>query len=445
MQKPNIILITVDALRPDHLGFMGYSKNNTPNIDNLAREGIVFRNAFSVGPTTPYSFPAILTSTYPLDYSGPQEMKEPRVLISEVFKKQGYTTAALHSSPYLSEYFGYGQHWDFFQDIHFDNSKPAGKGKFKKIFNKFLVSVFPWLFFKMVYWRYKLKGPKKVKARAEFVNRVAKDFIYSTKSKNQPFFLWMHYMDAHTPPMCYTEKQGCSYGQLLGDAVGSAIWSYGNKGALKQFIKNNFKKYLPETLQDYDKAINYADAEIGKFLQFLKEQNIFKNSAICLASDHGDEFLEHGGMGHNIQLYNEALAVPLIIKLPGEYKNEIKTNPVSLIDLPPTLCDLAGIQAPKAFKGKSLFKGSPRKEIFHQSAFSKKENHLDIQALAECNIACQTSEWKYIINYSNKKEELYNLLKDPKEKNNLAGQNKKVLEEFRANVEKFKKENPLCF
>ena len=79
-QRPNLILITIDALRADHLGFMGYEKDTSPNIDSLAKESIVFKNAFAVGPTTPYSFPSILTSTYPLDYQGPREIKKPRVI-----------------------------------------------------------------------------------------------------------------------------------------------------------------------------------------------------------------------------------------------------------------------------------------------------------------------------------------------------------------------------
>lgn len=443
--RPNIVLITIDALRPDHLGFMGYKENTSPNIDSLAKESIVFKNAFSVGPTTPYSFPSILTSTYPLDYQGPREIKKPRVLINEVLKKEGYITAALHSSPYLSDYFGYNQGWDFYEDIHFstDSSSPS---RFKKLFNKIIISTFPRLFFWMVYLRYKINGPKKVKARASFVNQVVKDFIYSVKSKNQPIFIWIHYMDTHTPPLCYSEKGGCSYGQLLGDCVGSAIWSYENKGALKRFIKKNFKKYLGETLSSYDKAIKYLDKEVGELLNFLKKQNIYQDSILCVTSDHGDEFLEHGGMGHNIQLYNEVLAVPLLIRFPeSSSKGVIIKKKVSLIDLAPTLCDLAGVQKPSSFKGENLFNRPNQTEnlIFHQSAFSKKEgHHLDIEKLSQCRIACQSDNWKYILDHGTRKEEIYDLYKDPGEKNNVFESNPEVLLKMRKKVEEFEEINP---
>jgi arylsulfatase A-like enzyme len=108
-KKPNIILITVDSLRADHLGYMGYGKGISPNIDKLAGESVVFNNAFAVGPVTPHSFPSILTSTYPLDYQGPRKIERPRKLISEVLKEKGFITAAFHSNAYLSNFFGYNR------------------------------------------------------------------------------------------------------------------------------------------------------------------------------------------------------------------------------------------------------------------------------------------------------------------------------------------------
>jgi arylsulfatase A-like enzyme len=447
-QKPNLILITIDALRADHLGFMGYKKDISPNIDNLAKESIVFKNAFSVGPTTPYSFPSILTSTYPLDYQGPREIKKPRVFISEVFKKEGFITAAFHSSPYLSDYFGYDKGWDFFKDIHFSTNSSPGESWFKKIFNKITISILPELFFWMAYLKYRIQGPKKnIRVRASFVNQVVKDFMYFLKGKNKPFFLWVHYMDTHTPPLCYFRDGVCSYGELIGDYVGAAIWAHGNKGALKRFIKNNFEKYLGETLSSYDKAIKYLDEEIGELLNFFKKQDIYQNSVICVASDHGDEFLEHGGLGHNIQLYNEALSVPLLIRIPESNSTRIPggkivENKVSLIDLAPTLCDLVGIKKDPTFKGKNLIDGQEGL-IFHQSAFSEREGHrLDIERLDQCRVACQSDSWKYILDYGTGKEELYNLREDPGEQNNLSNVNLEILSQMRKKVQEFEEKNP---
>ncbi len=439
--KPNIILITVDALRAGHLGFMGYKNSITPNIDSLAKQSIVFNNAFSVGPTTPYSFPSILTSTYPLDYQGPKEIKAPRVFISEVLKKQGFTTLAFHSSPYLSDYFGYNKGWDFFQDITFPMNSSSSQGFLGKLIKKILIFVSPKLFFRLAYLKYRIKGPKNVKVKASFVNKLVKDFVYSLKNQEKPLFIWIHYMDTHTPPLCYSENRVCSYSELIGDYVGSAVWSYGNKGALKRFIKNNFKKYIKETTSCYNQAIQYVDEQIGDLLNFLKKENIYQNSIVCLASDHGDEFLEHGGLGHNTQLYNEVLHIPLLIKIPG-LENKIVNKKVSLIDLAPTLCDLAGIET-DVFKGRTLF-GQNKDYIFHQAGFSKKQgHHIGIENLSECRIACQSDAWKYILDYDTGAEELYNLFKDPGEQNNLSDTEVKILFQMRKRIQEFEKKNPL--
>jgi len=156
-KKPNVILITVDCLRPDHLGFMGYKKEISPNLDKFSKECFVFANAFAVGPNTPYSFPAILTGTYPLDYQGPRKMERPRVFISEHLKKKGFVTAAIHSNPRLSSFFGYNRGWDFFEDItpplqisYTKSFKKALKKKASQLFNFFLF-LFPQLFFRLKY------------------------------------------------------------------------------------------------------------------------------------------------------------------------------------------------------------------------------------------------------------------------------------------------------
>ena len=434
--KPNLILITIDALRVDHLGFMGYDKGVSPNIDSLAKESIVFKNAFSVGPNTSYSFPSILTSTYPLDYQGPEEIKEPRALISEVFQKQGFITAAFHSNPYLSNYFGYDKGWDVFKDINF-SIKSSVSGRFKKRFNKLLIFTFPKIFFWIAYLKYRINGPKNTRVRASLINQVAKDFILSLKKENKPFFVWIHYLDIHTPPSCYSEGKVCSYSELIGDCVSSAIRTNGNKGALKRFIRKNFKKYLSKTISLYDEEIKHLDKEIGSLLSFLKEQNIYQNSILCVTADHGDEFLEHGGVGHDTQLYNEVLAVPLLIKSEESVSaSKVIEYKVSLIDLAPTLCDLARVGKDSAFKGKSLF--NKREDlIFHQSASSKKESHH----LNQRKVACQSSNWKYILDHGAKKEELYNLLSDPGEKDNIIKSNPEILFEIRKKVEEFEKIN----
>jgi arylsulfatase A-like enzyme len=453
--KLNIILITIDALRADHLGFLGYQKNITPNLDRLAKESIIFTQAFSVGPSTPYSFPAILTSTYPLDFKGPQKIERPRILISEILQKAGYITCAIHSNPYLSSYFGYDRGWDYFEDV----TSPFGQlprgieRKLRKIFiynlKSFIFSFHPPLFLWLKFLKDKLKEKKSsFKIKAGRLNQLAKDFLLSVKEEKKPFFLWIHYMDVHSPyfPKEHYEKnKPLSYQELVAGSYINYLIDFGQKEKLRNYLK----KFMQKTIQLYDEGIEYVDQEIGKFLDFLKENNFYENTILCLTSDHGEELFDHGGIEHpgisyfSRKLYNELLHVPLIIKIPKRNPQRIERK-VSLIDLPSTLLSLSDLSLPSSFKGKNFFE-NPTFPIFHQVAphitdiFVSQKEILKI--LSEYKIAIQTKNWKYIFDNKTKEEELYNLLKDPKEKENLAKTEIQVLKEMREKVKDFIKGN----
>ncbi|MFH1181007.1 MAG: sulfatase [bacterium] len=453
-KKPNIILITVDALRSDRLGFLGCPKNISSNIDNLARESAVFTRAFSVGPNSPHSFPAILTSTYPLDFQGLYKIEKPRKILSEVLKEHGYVTAAFHSTPYLSDFFGYNRGWDFFEYI----TSPVnpdffpGQGKLaelklylkdslKGLFKKIAVNFYPKILFKLMYRRYlpKFKEENEPQIKAVFVNKIIKDFVLAAKAKEQPFFLFAHYMDVHSP---YIPKEK-DLSQPLSFAEFVSAWLPGYLGyAKKRLFRNFIKPYFEMMVDSYDQGIKDLDGQLGSLFDFLKKEAVFQNSIICFTADHGEELLEHGEGFHNAKLYNELLAVPLLIKIPGQGSQKIEKK-VSQIDLPSTLCELAGIKPPANFKGKNIFE-SFREIIFHESGAGSKEKMngwIEIEKLKECKFACQSDDWKYILDNPLKREELYCLEKDPKEQNDLSKSCPEVLVKMRKIMEDFQKEN----
>jgi len=174
---------------------------------------------------------------------------------------------------------------------------------------------------------------------------------------------------------------------------------------------------------------------------FLKNNNIWSESIIVFTSDHGEDFLTHEA-GHYDGLYNELLHVPLIVKVPGE-KAEAINKKVSLIDLAPTICDLAGIGKPESFKGSNLFKNS-REIIFHETGknlnIKGRDCFVDIRDFSQCKIACQDNHFKYI--FSDGKEELYNLFEDPREINNVFEGKEDISEKMRKIIENFKENNP---
>lgn len=452
-KKPNIILITVDSLRPDHLGYMGYKKNVSPNIDILAKESTVFTRAFATGPITPHSFPSILTSTYPLDYQGPKKIERPRKLISEVLKEQGFTTAAFHSNAFLGEFFGYNQGWDFFEEVEVPTDFPFLKERklitiLKKIFRRVSTRFFPQLFLLLQYLRYRIKGPAANKIKAAFLTQTVKDFI-SSSTNNSPFFVWVHYMDVHGP---YFGQENFQAGPLsLPEYVAGyspiLLPHYPTK-KLKKIVKKSIKL----TIDLYDRGIEYVDKQIGDLINFLRTRNIYESCIIILTADHGEEFLEHGAGSHWTKLYNELLHVPLLVKIPTSHR-EIIEKPVSLIDLSSTLCDILNIKRPSSFKGENLFNRS-NSPVFHQTGLGKRKSifssevplieYCEIENINQCKTAFQFDSWKYILNFDNKEEELYNLSSDPEEQNNLLrSERPEILFQMRNIMNEFLEKNPL--
>ena len=452
-EKPNIILITVDSLRADHLGFMGYEKNVSPNMDELAKESVVFTNAYATGPATPYSFPSIMTSSYPLDYQGLKKIERPRVLISEVLKKQGFVTAAFHSNGFLSGFFGYDRGWDFFEDIAFSRVLQKLKVSKIKIFAKTLVKKvllvsFPELFLLMQYKRYKKRSSSfydKLKYKASYLNQIAENFIDSLEER-KPFFVWIHYMDVHFPYLpldSYLNNKIPSFRQFVSSEPD--IISYVSAFPYKITLKGLARGHLQERKDLYDQGIKYFDQELKNFLNFLKERNIYENSVILLTADHGDEFLEHGRGNHSApHLYNELLHVPLLAKVPGR-GHEIIKEQVSLIDLAPTICDVLGVERDSSFKGENLFQRSDS-PVFGQTGFEKKQGKggpfANISNVRQSKISCQFRGWKYILDHHDGREELYNLSEDPKEQNNLSEKNREALLKMRKMIRDFEEKNP---
>lgn len=453
MFKPNVILLTIDGLRADRLGYAGYNRNSTPNIDVLAKESVNFSCAFSTAPVTLHSFPSILTSTYPLDYQGPKKIARPRVLISEVLKENGYLTAAFHSNHFLSGLFGYDKGWDFFEagvDPHFFTPKRAKQGKIstflKNLFREIYLSIFPHVYFLVRYLVYKLKGShfKLPYAKASAISQVAKEFISASRNQEKPFFVWLHFMDVHQPDLpkdYYLKERPLKYYEYVSTDFWGVWKIYSRKKAFQRFVAKNLAKRISGF---YDSGIEYLDRQLGDLFNFLKEQGVYDNSIIILSADHGNEFMDHQGLGHCDKLYNELLHVPFLIKATGQNSKNVSRR-VSLLDLAPTVCDLLNIKKPPAFKGKSLlhdFEGP----IFHQTIAEAKgpEDLLRQENKEQRKIACQHRNFKYIWNNKNRTEELFDLLQDPKEQNNLLqGNNKpKILFSMRNLVKEFENANP---
>lgn len=403
--RRNVVLITIDALRADHLPFLGYHRNTTPFLNALASQGVNFQLAFSNSSFTWASFPALFTSTYPVQ--GDKYTIDGKLTLQEVLQENGYTTIAFHSNPYLSRHFGYDKGFDHFEDYlrkpaSLESSKKLGWKKYTRflrrlgtrndIVYKGMMPILRWMNVERV--------------AASYVNAIdlTGDVLEYVKHEDKrPIFLWVHYMDVHSPPIYPRD-----------------ILEVEELGKDKKWVPEGLpvcKTYYRELLEKYDYRIRFVDESIGWLYLGLLE--MMDDALVVITADHSEEFYDHGEIGHRPKLYDELTHVPLIIKGPGiEPRRE--ESLVQHLDIAPTILDMVGIPVPLEFmKDASLFV-EEREGVISEVA-SKLES-IDISR-EDLQVAYRTKDWKYIYK-RNKRDELYNLKEDPREERNVE------LEEF---------------
>jgi len=409
---PNIILITIDALRYDHLGCYGYHRNTSPNIDALASRGVKFTQAISNGGQTPQSFPAILASALPsLSRPKGKAILGKDIMLAELLREADYHTAAFHSNPYLSKFYGYNRGFDVFDDklsgfslrgarlrLRAQNAPDTLVGRIRGRVGKIIRPTM-------------MKITDRPIVTANETTNKATSWLKVNKGK---FFIWLHYMDVHNPYLPASKYVRYFYEKTIGQK---------EMVALNRKMINKADKMSPFEIETiislYDAEVRYVDEAVGMLLDKL--ENYQDNTLVIISADHGDEFGEHGKFGHHT-LYEGILRVPLIIAGPDIKEGKVVKQQVSLIDLAPTIVELLGIKSPVTFHGKGLLpiiRGEKEIEIETISTY--------VDPFVERrSIACRTPGWKYICNEILDSglelgEEIYDLRKDPREINNMHG------------------------
>src|SRR6266699_696099 len=366
--SPNVVFITIDTLRPDHLGCYGDKQIGTPNIDTLAADGTRFERAYTAVPVTLPSHTVIFTGTYPTlsgvhDFAA-NKLSPTQATLASVLKENGYATAAVIGSAVLDSRFGLNHGFDFYYD-HFD-------------FNRLQES-----------------NLDEMERPGNIVADVTLDWL--SKNYQKKFFLWMHLYDPHypyRPPPPYSEQY----------------------------------KDRP-----YDGEIAFADAQVGRLIEFLKNKSLYQNTLIILSGDHGESLGEHGEKTHGFFIYNATLHVPLIIHLPGGVHAKTLANLVNLADLMPTVLAALNIQIPAQVQGQSLLPlMSTNEAVDARSLYAETflpRLHFNWSELR----GVETETYHFI---DAPKPELYDLRKDPGETHNLFAEKKAVTEEMRVRLAK---------
>ena len=402
--KYNVVLITMDALRADHVDCFGYHKKLTPNIDRFSKDAVIYTGCYSPVPWTLPSFASIYTSLYPQTHRVKENERKSNTpeytplgarfpTPPIFFKPYGFITQLITWHPFFDDSHGLPRYFDY-------------------------------------------RDKDDVNGHTPFYNDTIRKWVKFLETGT--FFLHIHIIPPHSPyiaaspydealidfskPFLKNKTFNLYYSPTI---TGFAKWGKGTKDL-------SARAHVSEL---YKANLALSDEFFGEIIHQLKEAGLYNDSLIIFTSDHGEQFWEHGMLGHGHTLYAEELHVPLLIKFPGDFgipSGKVKSI-VSTIDILPTALEVNDIPAPGYFHGRTLFSRRDRK----LETVSREYFYLS-QAMP--NFLYEGIMWhdyKYIFSPVKKTEELYNISKDPFEKNNIAAEKPNVLKKLRKALQQY--------
>ncbi|MBM3318470.1 MAG: sulfatase [Candidatus Eisenbacteria bacterium] len=400
----NVLLITIDALRPDHLQGYGYARPTSPNIDSLAAEGTLFTHAFAQANCTELSFGAIYTSLYPFAHGVQRRaglasrLPAATETIAELMRDAGLRTFCLAPNPYLKREWGLTQGFDRVEEFHYGYRSLLAV----RVLREAGLVRMPEMIAHLDVPRARVVVDRAVRLLAE--------------TRGQPFFMHVHFMDVHhpyIPPAPYQEMF-----RTPGATSISAAQFWRRGWPIFSMLPSEEELLPPRDLARlidlYDGAIRYTDDEIGRLLRELQRLGLARQTMVVLTADHGDEFLEHGDIFHKSPfLYDEVIRVPLIVSRPGATGGARSDALVRHIDLLPTLADWMGLPRVAQAQGSSLRPLlSGEGEWDDPAVFSQT---YDV-------IALRTRAHKLMYDLRHDRSYCFDLIADPEERTNLQGQ-----------------------
>lgn len=423
---PNVILVVVDALRPDHLSAYGYPLETSPNLDKLAEESVVFENVITASPWTLPSISSILTGKYPYEHGATfthEMLDNDQITLPEILKEKGYVTSMITGDVFTKAKYGLGQGFmtvkdrlDFFEYVH-----SYDKLSIKRVLHGF----FP-LIDKLIFHADDEKS-------AEEVNKEV--FKWLEKNKDQKFFLSIFYYDPHDPYNLGKEfKKKFTDKEIKESTVQRALDKRRYEDVSEELV--DYIKSL------YDTEIYYFDYHLGKLVDKLDELKIRNNTLIIVTADHGAEFYEHGDFGNGRSLYQGVIKVPLIIYYPSEFKPARISEMVSLIDIFSTVLDVVNIPVPEDAASLSLVPLiKTHKNYYREYFLSEILGSWDKPNNIKSQRAIIKDDWKLIEIEPEQKtlpSSLFDLEKDPEEKDNFYDKYPKKKEQLKKLLENLK-------
>lgn len=400
----NVVLIVIDTLAAEHVGSYGGDPRTTPRLDELASRSVRFRHAFAPAPWTQPSVASLFTSRMPSAHGVLRlrdSLPETATTLAESLRERGFATAAVVSHDLIGARHGFLQGFE-----HRDESA--------------------------------IGGPRE--STSERATDAALAWL-ERRPQDRPFFLFAHYFDPHYPYLDHADFD-FTHGFETRLTPGLGIWTLLDQRAS---LSPHDIAYLVAL---YREEIAATDRAIGRLLDGLAARGLSDKTLVIVTADHGEEFMRHGWIGHTRTLYDELLAVPLVVSLPGRFGARTVDTPVSLLDLAPTVLEAAGASPLEGSSGRSLMPlllGRPatddavrelnQRRLWAEVSFvSGKEEKAHLLEKTAFKTALLAHPFKLVHDLLGDRWELYDRDTDPHELHDLAAAQPERLAALRAEL-----------
>lgn len=317
---PNVLLVVLDAVRADHLSCYGYKRGTTPNIDRVAREGVLFRNAFSAAPWTLPSHASMFTGRYPSEHHadwGHAHLDKGLPTLAEQLQGGGYQTVGFSENVFVGRSFGLARG---FGEFHETWRRPLVVRAIARVATTVL-------------------GYKEGRESAERSVGILERWVLNNEHRGKPFFAFVNLMAAHLPRY---PRPGFGCGDVTKETLAriEPVNLIPERYYLPKYALN--QRELGVMVDIYDSEISYLDSQIGEVMSFLERTGLREKTIVIVTSDHGENFGEHGLIEHQFCLYDTLLRVPLIVRHSGVLKRETVEKMVSTVFLGRAVMEMVG-------------------------------------------------------------------------------------------------------
>jgi arylsulfatase A-like enzyme len=400
--KLNILLITLDTTRRDHLGCYGHDGGLTPNLDALAADGVKFDMAVSTSAATPPSHASILTGLNNYRHgvrviyaASGYRLPDDAPMLSSILHDRDWKTGAFLSSFTVSSFYGFDRGFDLFDEglgVPAEESMQSRSDGF---------------------WNWPLRQNQR---RSDETTEQVISWLQQTE---EPFFAWVHYWDPHDAEI------------LPPNEVLTRFMAAGQDESTKKRMA-------------YQAEIYYMDSQFGRLIQQLKDRGLYDKTIIAVVADHGQGLGDHNWWYHRI-LYQEQIRVPLIMRVPGWPAGKIIPQLVRITDIAPSILDVLAIEIPSSIEGRSVSALVHGKSEPSRIAYADAINLFDLNAVMVTRrpddglVYCaMDGEWKFIHRPTlSGKDELYRITSDPGELKNLIGEETEQAERLKRELDRF--------